>query len=118
MFKELIETANPDMINPDFSKSGGITEGLKICHLAQAHHKQIVPHNTKPMLASAATIQMLASIPNCGPMVEYIETDIYPEVCNLFDQGIEFKDGEMLLPEGDGLGLEINEKRARKLFGF
>jgi L-alanine-DL-glutamate epimerase-like enolase superfamily enzyme len=118
MFNDLIEQANPDMINPDFAKSGGITEGLKICHLAQVHHKLVVPHNTKPMYASAATMQMLASIPNCGPMVEYIETTLYPGVCSIFDQGMEFKNGEMLLPKGDGLGLVINEKRAKKLFGY
>jgi L-alanine-DL-glutamate epimerase-like enolase superfamily enzyme len=74
--------------------------------------------NTKPMCASAANIQILASISNCGPMVEYIETSIYPEVCVLFDIGIEFKDGAMLLSEGDGLGLVINEYGVKKLFGY
>jgi len=51
-------------------------------------------------------------------MVEYIQTDIYPEFYNLFDQVIAFQVGNMLLPKGDGLGLVINEKRAKKLFGY
>ena len=118
MFDDLIKKGHPDMINPDFIKSGGITEGLKICHLAQVYHKQVVPHNTKPMQGSAATMQILAAIPNCGPLVEYIEADKYKTICSIFDKGIEFKDGEMLLPRGPGLGLVINEKRAKTLFKY
>ncbi|WP_266368865.1 mandelate racemase/muconate lactonizing enzyme family protein [Tellurirhabdus rosea] len=118
MFDELMKTGRPDLINPDFIKSGGITEGLKICHLAQVYHKGIVPHNTKPMLGSAATIQILSAIPNCGPMVEYIEADRYATICSIFDQGLEFKNGEMLLPKENGLGLVVNEKRAKALFKY
>ncbi|GAB2781398.1 galactonate dehydratase [Rhabdobacter roseus] len=118
MVKDLIEKGKPDMINTDFIKSGGITEGLKICHIAGLHHKQVVPHNTKPMQGSAATMQLLASIPNCGPMVEYIEADRYATICSIFDQGIEFKEGNMMLPKENGLGLVINEKRAKALFKY
>ncbi|MEM1136607.1 MAG: mandelate racemase/muconate lactonizing enzyme family protein [Bacteroidota bacterium] len=118
MFRDLITEGNPDIINPDFIKSGGITEGLKICSLAQVFHKEVVPHNTKPMLGSAATIHILSAIPNCGPMVEYIEVDLYKNVCAVFDKGIEFVDGNMLLPEDSGLGMVINEKLAKKLFGY
>ena len=118
MVDDLIKIGKPDMINTDFIKSGGITEGLKICHIAGLHHKQIVPHNTKPMQGSAATIQLLAAIPNCGPLVEYIEADKYKTICSIFDEGIEFTGGEMLLPKGNGLGLTINEKRAKALFKY
>jgi len=118
MFRDLITQGNPDIINPDFIKSGGITEGIKICHLAQVYHKEVVPHNAKPMLGSAATMQILATIPNCGPMVEYIEADRYPQICGIFDKGIKFEEGDMLLPEQNGLGLVINEQRARNLFGY
>ncbi|GHB86504.1 mandelate racemase/muconate lactonizing enzyme family protein [Persicitalea jodogahamensis] len=118
MVKDLIEKGKPDMINTDFIKSGGITEGLKICHIAGLHHKPVVPHNTKPMQGSAATMQILASVPNCGPMVEYIDADRYQTICSIFDEGIAFKNGEMLLPKGNGLGLTINEKRAKALFKY
>ena len=118
MVKDLIEKGKPDIINTDFIKSGGITEGLKICHVAGLHHKPVVPHNTKPMQGSAATMQLLAAIPNCGPMVEYIDADLYKTICSIFDEGIEFKNGEMLLPKGNGLGLTINEKRAKLLFKY
>lgn len=118
MVESLIKIGKPDIINTDFIKSGGITEGLKICHVAGLYHKQIVPHNTKPMQGSAATMQLLAAIPNCGPMVEYIEADLYKTICSVFDEGIQFQDGDMLLPKGNGLGLVINEKRAKALFKY
>lgn len=69
-------------------------------------------------LDDLATIQLLAAIPNCGPMVEYIEADRYKTICSIFDEGIEFKNGEMLLPKGNGLGLVVNEKRAKALFKY
>lgn len=118
MVDDLIKIGKPDLINTDFIKSGGITEGLKICNLAHLYHKQVVPHNTKPMQGSAATMQLLAAIPNCGPMVEYIDASRYTTICSIFDEGIGFKNGEMLLPRGNGLGLTINEKRAKALFGY
>lgn len=115
-FRDLILNANPDMLNPDFSKAGGISEGMKICALANAFHKQIVPHNTKPTLATAATLHLLASIPHAGPFVEYIDRDLFPTVTAMFDQDVRFADGYLHLPEGPGLGLVINEKRLQKAF--
>ena len=118
MFKDLIEKANPDIINPDFNKSGGITEGIKICNLASVFFKQVIPHNTKPMLGSAPTIHILCAIPNCGPLIEYIDATRYKGVCEMFEKGIEFKDGHMLLPEGPGLGMVLDEKLAKKRLGY
>ena len=116
MFRDLILNANPDMLNPDVAKAGGISEFMKICALAGVFHKQIVAHNTKPTLATAATLHALASIPNCGPFVEYIDRDLFPTVISVFDEDVRFADGYLHIPEAPGLGPVMNEKRMEKIF--
>jgi L-alanine-DL-glutamate epimerase-like enolase superfamily enzyme len=110
-FRDLILQANPDAINPDVTKAGGITEGKKIAALAQAFFKTIAPHNTKPTLCTAAALHLMASLSNFGPFIEFIETERYEEVMSVFDNHIEFRDGNLILPEGPGLGLHPDEKR-------
>jgi len=115
-FRDLILNGNPDMLNPDISKAGGISEGMKIASLCNVFHKQIVPHNTKPTLATAATLHVMAAVPNAGPFVEYIERDLFPTIISVFDEDVYFEDGYLHLPEAPGLGLTINEKRLEKAF--
>lgn len=116
MFRDLILNANPDMLNPDVAKAGGISEFMKIAALAGVFHKQIVAHNTKPTLATAATLHALSAIPNCGPFVEYIDRDMFPTVISVFDEDVRFEEGYLHVPEAPGLGLAINEKRLQKAF--
>ncbi len=116
-FRDLILHANPDVIQPDIIKSGGITEVKKIATLGQTFFKTIAPHNTKPTLGTAAALHLLASISNFGPFIEFIETELYKPILSVFDTHVQFKDGKMILPEGPGLGLEISEKRVKKMAG-
>lgn len=114
-FRDLILEANPDIIQPDLIKAGGITEVKKIAVLGQAFFKTIAPHNTKPTLGTAAAMHLMASISNAGPFIEFIETEIYEEVMSVFDNQVEFKNGKLFVPEADGLGLRINEKKLKQL---
>ncbi|MGF1637233.1 MAG: mandelate racemase/muconate lactonizing enzyme family protein [Cyclobacteriaceae bacterium] len=114
-FRDLILEANPDIIQPDVIKSGGITEVKKIAALGQTFFKSIAPHNTKPTLGTAAMMHVMASISNAGPFIEFIEIEIYKEVMSVFENQVVFNDGKLEVPEGVGLGLVINEKRLEKL---
>lgn len=114
-FRDLILEANPDMIQPDPIKAGGITEFKKIAALSQAFFKPITPHNTKPTLGTAATMHLMASISNAGPFVEFVELDTYQEILSVFESPIAFKDGKLQVPEQPGLGLVMDEKKVEKL---
>lgn len=114
-FRDLILQANPDVIQPDLIKAGGITEVKKIAALGQTFFKDIAPHNTKPTLGTAAALHLLAGISNFGPFIEFIETELYQPVLSVFENHIEFKDGKLILPEGEGLGLVVNEKKLKEL---
>lgn len=116
-FRDLIMQGNPDIINPDVIKAGGITEVKRIAVIAQAFFKQLVPHNTKPTLGTAAALHLMASISNAGPLLEYVELDTYNEAMACFDtdQHLKLIDGKLQVPTGPGLGMVINEKKLKKL---
>ncbi len=115
--RDLILEANPDIIQPDVIKAGGITEMKKIAAIGQAFFKSMALHNTKPTLGTAAALHVVASISNAGPFLEFVELDTYQQVLSVFDNQIEFKDGKLQVPQMAGLGLVMNEKKLEKLAG-
>lgn len=117
MMKDLITIANVDYINADVIKCGGITECKKVAALAHAFGKQIMLHNAKPTLASAASLNLLASIPNGAQFQEYAGKRIdqgYGPLHDLFENEIKFEDGFLYVPQEPGLGLIVNEKAMEK----
>ncbi len=114
-FRDLILQGNPDVIQPDVIKSGGITEVKKIAALGQTFFKKMAPHNTKPTLGTAAMLHLLASCSNFGPFIEFIETELYGPILSVFENHVEFKNGNLVVPEGPGLGLVINEKKVKQM---
>ncbi|MEM7548609.1 MAG: mandelate racemase/muconate lactonizing enzyme family protein [Bacteroidota bacterium] len=117
MMKDLITIANVDYINADVIKGGGITDCRKTAAMAHAFGKQIMVHNAKPTLATAASLHLLASIPNGATFQEYAGKRIeqgYGKLFDLFDNYFEFSDGYLKVPEEPGLGLIVNEKAMEK----
>lgn len=115
----LLTEGGIDVINADVIKCGGISEVHKVAAITHAFGKQIMVHNAKPTLATAASLQVLGSIPNAANFQEYAGRRLhqgYDELTPLFANYFTFKDGYLYLPEGPGLGLEVNEKamEARK----
>jgi L-alanine-DL-glutamate epimerase-like enolase superfamily enzyme len=106
MYRDLIEQGNPAFVQPDMTKSG-ITVARKAAALAEAHNKQIVCHNTQPTIGTAATLHLVASIPNGVYPQEW--TGASARLKALFKNEIQFDHGELIVPTGPGLGLEVNE---------
>jgi len=108
-FSRVIEDRVITILQPDLSKTGGITEGLRIAALAGTWKLPIHPHTSMTGLNMAACIHFLAAIDNSG----YFEADV--SRFNLFrDQLVSesFKigqDGCVLPPEKPGLGVEVDE---------
>lgn len=113
MMKDLITISNVDLINADVIKCGGITESKKASSMAHAFGKQIMVHNAKPTLATAASLHLLASIPNGARFQEYAGKRIeqnYGSILELFENYFDYKDGFLSVPEIPGLGLVVDEK--------
>ncbi|MEO6032431.1 MAG: mandelate racemase/muconate lactonizing enzyme family protein [Burkholderiaceae bacterium] len=108
-FQRLIEDASVSILQPDLSKTGGITEALRIAAMASARKLPIHPHTSATGLNMAASIHFLASVDNGG----YFEADTALE--NRFRDELTSKsfevgaDGCVTPLEGPGIGIEVNE---------
>ena len=113
-FDRVVEDGAITVLQPDLSKSGGITECLRIAAMASAWKLPIHPHSSMTGLNHAATIHFLAAIDNGG----YFEGDVSRS--NKFrdelvaNPGAADKDGNVWPSEKPGLGLEVNEEFLRK----
>lgn len=112
--RELIVYGNPDYLNPDTIKAGGLTEMKKIAAIAQTYGKPIICHNTRPTLGTAASLHFIASIPNCGPLMEFVDVDKFAFLRGLMKNNVRFEKGYLFVPQGVGLGMEVDEEKIRR----
>jgi galactonate dehydratase len=87
-------------------------EVKKIAAMAEAYHLQICPHNPSGPIANAATLQLAACIPNFY-LLETMSNDV-PWRSEISTEDVRFKDGEMMITDKPGLGIDINEEEIRK----
>ncbi|HEV7619028.1 MAG TPA: mandelate racemase/muconate lactonizing enzyme family protein [Burkholderiaceae bacterium] len=113
-FRRILEKRAMDIVQPDVCAAGGITECKKIAALAQASSVQCVPHAWGTAIGLAATMHYLASLPftppclvPVPPMLEYEQT-FNPFRDELSSTDLTHKDGFVTVPNGPGLGIEIN----------
>jgi L-alanine-DL-glutamate epimerase-like enolase superfamily enzyme len=109
--EELIRYADVDFLNPDVIKAMGITGMQRIGVLSQVNQKPIIMHNTRPVISTAASLQLAASYPIIGPFMEYVDVDDYAGLISVMDEGFDYADGSLRIPDGPGLGITINEAR-------
>lgn len=108
-FNRLIEDGAVSILQPDLSKTGGLTEALRIAALASAWKLRICPHTSASGLNMAASIHLLAAIDNGG----YFEADVARE--NRFRDELTShpdlldEEGCVRPGEGPGLGVEVDE---------
>ncbi len=114
-FRDLILQANPDVLQPDLVKCAGITEAIKIAALVTAHHKQLVPHQTQPTIGQAANLHFTSVFVPGDTAQELSHNAMQSPLHTLFSEPLVFSDGRLLVPEGPGLGLEIDEAKLREM---
>ena len=110
-FSRLIDEGVVTILQPDLSKTGGITEVMKIAAMASAHKLPVHPHTSMTGLNMAASIHVLAALDNPG----YFEGDVSKG--NLFRDVMVSPapyrvdaDGKVSPLEAPGLGLEVDEE--------
>ena len=120
-FKEVFESGAVDVIQPDLSHAGGITEVKKIASMAEAYDVALAPHCPLGPLALASSVQVDACTPNA--LIQEQSLDIhYNETSDVLDyladpSVFEYEEGYVALPEGPGLGVEIDESVVRERAG-
>jgi L-rhamnonate dehydratase len=105
-FARLIKETHVDVIQPDVSRCGGLTEAKKIAILAADQNILCVPHAFKTGVLVAASIHLIAAIPN-APFLEFSVTDSAIRKELLIDPFTQ-KDGFVEVPQKPGLGIELN----------
>lgn len=115
-FAEAIAARDVDILQPDVCGCGGITEMKKIVAMAETAGIRVVPHVWGTAVAIAASLQMLAVLPPSpprhearSPMLEFDQTH------NPYRQAVVAKPitqerGVVQVPDGPGLGIEINRE--------
>ena len=115
-FRDWISRRAVDILQPDLCSAGGFTECRKISALAQAWHMPIVPHVWASGIGLAASLQFLATLPPAPlalhpiePMLEY-DQSAHPFRQDLIHGAITMQDGMVRIPDGPGLGIEVNRE--------
>jgi L-alanine-DL-glutamate epimerase-like enolase superfamily enzyme len=110
-FRDLIANGCLDVLQPDVTLSGGILMGKKIAGMAEANNLQFSPHTWTNGLGLAANLQLMGSVMNC-PYCEFpFEPPGWVPEARDFMLKEPFsvdKDGFIHLPEGPGLGVELD----------
>jgi L-alanine-DL-glutamate epimerase-like enolase superfamily enzyme len=107
-FREMMQKQAVDIVQPDLIKAGGFSVCKKVAALAEAFGCVCTPHQTQP-LGTIANLHFAAATPCCRYSQEY-NIEPHPIGYSLFKDPVEVVDGHMVVPEGPGLGVEINEE--------
>jgi len=111
-FRELLDRAAADIVQPDICIAGGITELKKIAALAESYCVPIAPHNPMGPVATAANVHLSAAIANFF-ILEYLPDDT-ADRRDIVDEPVPFRDGWLDIPDKPGLGIEIRKENLRE----
>jgi len=117
-FKRPFEQGVVDVIQPDVSHAGGITEVAKIASMAEAYDVALAPHCPLGPVALAACLQVDAAAANA--LIQEQSLDIhYNREADLLDyladpEVFDYENGYVDLPDGPGLGVELDEEAVRE----
>ncbi|BAP78273.1 galactonate dehydratase [Pseudomonas sp. MT-1] len=117
-FKRILADGYVDIIQPDTSHAGGITETRKIASMAEAYDVALALHCPLGPIALAACLQLdgvcyNAFIQEQSLGIHYNQgNDLLDYISNR--EVFEYEDGFVAIPNGPGLGIEINEDYVRE----
>ena len=117
-FKPILAAGHVDIIQPDPSHSGGITETRKIAAMAEAYDVALALHCPLGPIALAVNLQLDAVCYNAFIQEQSLGihynkgNDILDYITN--PEVFAYEDGFVSIPDGPGLGVEINEEYVRE----
>tara|TARA_E500000331_G_scaffold306895_2_gene311476 strand:+ start:445 stop:1602 length:1158 start_codon:yes stop_codon:yes gene_type:complete len=118
-FKRLLTLGAADIVQPDLSHAGGITESRKIASMAEAWDVALAPHCPLGPIALAACLQVDAVSHNAF-IQEQSQGIAYNQAndltrCLTNPEAMHFDSGFIKIPDGPGLGVEIDEEYVRRV---
>lgn len=117
-FKRVLSEGYVDIVQPDPSHAGGITETRKIASMAEAYDVALALHCPLGPIALAANLQLDAVCYNAFIQEQSLgihynaANDLLDYVSNL--EVFDYQNGMVTIPRGPGLGIEVNEDYVRE----
>jgi L-alanine-DL-glutamate epimerase-like enolase superfamily enzyme len=105
-FEELLREPGVAVVQPDLSRCGGFTALQQIVALAQSRGVLVVPHAWTSHVLTAASLQAAAWLPD-EPFIE-VNASSAPLVQELATLDLTLTDGRVAVPDGPGLGVEVD----------
>jgi D-galactarolactone cycloisomerase len=114
-FRDLLVSRAIDIVQPDTCAAGGLSECKKIADMAEAFGVRYNPHVWGTGIAIAASLQLLAVLPShtptslapIEPLLEFDRTE-HPMRQAILVRPIEHVKGIVCVPDGPGLGIEVD----------
>lgn len=121
--KRFLEDASVDILQPDISHAGGISETKRIAQMAEAYDVAVAPHCPLGPVAFAASLQIALTSPNFSILEMSLGMHYNTEAGDDIDLLTYMKDpetfqihgGYIKAPTKHGLGIEIDETRVRQI---
>ena len=112
-FAALMAVGGVDILAPDIQKVGGLADTRRIGALGDVHSRPLAPHNIAGPIGTLASAHVCASIPN------FLALEWHAASVPFFDEllvggGPVFVDGYVEVPDGAGIGAELDLEAARR----
>ncbi len=96
-FQDMIDRGSADILMPDLERVGGVSEWLKVAHMAAARDIPVSPH-----LFTEHCLQL------CGAVANVSWAEHMPWFEPLFREQVEFVDGNLVVPDRPGMGFSFD----------
>lgn len=112
MCRPILERRAADVLMPDITRCGGISELKKIATMAEAYNVPIAPHNPNGPVSTIASAHVVASIPNFSRQ-EFMVQDVSWRDAVL-DRPLPVRGGFFHLDDRPGLGFDLAEEELER----
>ena len=112
-FRELIRAGAVDIVQPDASRCGGISETWRVAKMADEYGLRVATHSWSDAVAVIANAHVISAMPN-GITVEVDRTG-NPFIEDLLLHPLQITDGQLHLSDMSGLGIELNSEVVDRL---
>ena len=115
-YKDLMVKGQVDIIQPDIVKTPGFTTMIKIANMAETLGVPITCHNTQPTISTVAHAHFVAATTGVPFKQEYnIEPVSIRDETPVLASPLNISEGYMDIPNGPGLGIELDMDAVKKL---
>lgn len=112
MLKTVLDKQAADIVMPDITRCGGISEMRKMANYAETHNVPFAPHNPNGPFSTIASAHTMATVPNFFRQ-EFMLKDV-PWRDGCLSHPLPIKNGRFILPDRPGLGFDVDEAVLRE----